>query len=73
MTRKYDPGQVTHPLDVAQSAALVGGAAGTYKTEVVRRIWQSIRLFGSLTSSKRCLQTSLVTEAHCFVDLQDHF
>ncbi|KAH7384161.1 hypothetical protein DE146DRAFT_217393 [Phaeosphaeria sp. MPI-PUGE-AT-0046c] len=27
MTRKYDPGQVTHPLHVAQSAALVGGAA----------------------------------------------
>ncbi|OAL05510.1 hypothetical protein IQ06DRAFT_289658 [Phaeosphaeriaceae sp. SRC1lsM3a] len=27
MTRKYDPGLVTHPLHVAQSAALVGGAA----------------------------------------------
>ncbi|KAL5114161.1 hypothetical protein ACEQ8H_007958 [Pleosporales sp. CAS-2024a] len=27
MTQRYDPGQVTHPLDVAQSAAFVGGAS----------------------------------------------
>ncbi|KAF2024079.1 hypothetical protein EK21DRAFT_118139 [Setomelanomma holmii] len=27
MTARYDPGQVTHPLDVAQSAALMGGAS----------------------------------------------
>jgi hypothetical protein len=30
MSRRYDPGQITHPLDVAKSAALVGGASGTY-------------------------------------------
>lgn len=29
MSKRYDPGQVTHPLDVAQSAALFGGASGT--------------------------------------------
>jgi hypothetical protein len=35
MTQRYDPGQVTHPLHVAQSAAFVGGAAGTYAQVVV--------------------------------------
>ena len=30
MTSKYDPAQVTQPLEVARQAALVGGASGTY-------------------------------------------
>jgi hypothetical protein len=34
MTKRYDPEQVTHPLDVAQSAAWVGGASGTYQIAV---------------------------------------
>jgi hypothetical protein len=34
MTKRYDPEQVTHPLDVAQSAAWVGGASGTYRIDV---------------------------------------
>jgi hypothetical protein len=34
MTTRYDPEQVTHPLDVAQSAAWVGGASGTYRLDV---------------------------------------
>jgi hypothetical protein len=29
MSKRYDPREVTHPLDVAQSAAFVGGASGT--------------------------------------------
>jgi hypothetical protein len=32
MTKRYDPGQVTHPLGVAQSAAWIGGATGMYAT-----------------------------------------
>jgi hypothetical protein len=42
MTRRYDPEQVTHPLDVAHSAALVGGATGMYSSIVaspLRRHW----------------------------------
>jgi hypothetical protein len=35
MTKRYDPGQVTHPLDVAQSAAWIGGATGMYRTVIV--------------------------------------
>jgi hypothetical protein len=34
MTKRYDPEQVTHPLDVAQSAAWAGGASGTYRLDV---------------------------------------
>jgi hypothetical protein len=33
MSRRYDPEQLTHPLDVAKSAALVGSASGTYTVE----------------------------------------
>jgi hypothetical protein len=42
MKKRYDPDQVTHPLDVAQSAALVGGATGMYSSVVappLRRHW----------------------------------
>jgi hypothetical protein len=35
MIKRYDPGQVTHPLDVAQSAAWIGGATGMYATVAV--------------------------------------
>lgn len=59
MTRKYDPGLVTHPLHVAQSAALVGGAAGTYRTAIARPRWRAIFLFDYLEALGWCFRVLL--------------